>query len=87
MLTEKKSKSLTNHTCCSDNTNFVFLSATLMDTAAIYGPCAAAFGMEPWHPAIADAFAVITGEKLEKKEQYKDNEQVGSLIDCLLTEY
>lgn len=33
----------------SDNTNFTFLSAILMDTAAVYGPCAAAFGMEPWH--------------------------------------
>ena len=28
----------------SDNTNFTFLSATIADTAAIYGPCAAAFG-------------------------------------------
>ena len=48
----------------SDNTNMTFLLATLCDTAAIYGPCAPAFGMEPWHPAITDAFAVLTGEKL-----------------------
>ena len=34
----------------SDNTNLTFLLATLCDTASIYGPCAAAFGMEPWHP-------------------------------------
>ena len=33
----------------SDNTNLTFLLTTLCDTASIYGPCAAAFGMEPWH--------------------------------------
>lgn len=49
----------------SDNTNFTFLSATLCDTAAIYGPCAATFGMEPWHKAIEDAFSIITGEICE----------------------
>lgn len=47
----------------SDNTNLGFLLATLADTASIYGPCAAAFGMAPWHPAIEDAFAVLRGEK------------------------
>ena len=31
----------------SDNTNFTFLLTTLCDTAAIYGPCAPAFGMQP----------------------------------------
>lgn len=45
----------------SDNTNFTYLLATLCDTASIYGPCAAAFGMEPWHPAIEDALGVLTG--------------------------
>ncbi len=45
----------------SDNTNFTYLQATLCDTAAIYGPCAASFGMEPWHEAIEDAFNLITG--------------------------
>ena len=30
----------------SDNTNFTYLSAVLSDTAAVYGPCAPAFGME-----------------------------------------
>ncbi len=49
----------------SDNTNFTFLSATLADTAAIYGPCAAAFGMRRWHPAIEDAYRLLRGEKLE----------------------
>ena len=49
----------------SDNTNLTFLLTTLCDTAAIYGPCAAAFGMEPWHEAISDAFALLNGDKLE----------------------
>ena len=45
----------------SDNTNFTYLSATLLDTASIYGPCAASFGMKPWHPAIQDAWDLLTG--------------------------
>ncbi|MGN0266884.1 MAG: S66 peptidase family protein [Lachnospiraceae bacterium] len=51
----------------SDNTNFTFLLTTLCDTAAIYGPCAAAFGQEPWHPAIWDALKTIQGKKLTMK--------------------
>ena len=47
----------------SDNTNFTFLSATLADTAAIYGPCAGSFGMEPWDPSLSDAFALLTGKE------------------------
>lgn len=65
----------------SDNTNMTFLLPTLADTAAIYGPCAPAFGMEPWHPAIQDAFDLITGKKctvrgydLYEKEGLKDEE-------------
>ena len=65
----------------SDNSNFTFLSATIMDTAAIYGPCAAAYGMEPWHPAIGDAWDLLTGKKdtvhgydLWEKESLKDAE-------------
>lgn len=65
----------------SDNTNFTFLSATLMDTAAIYGPCAAAFGMEPWHQSITDAFDLLRGKihtvsgyDLWEKEGLKDEE-------------
>ena len=46
----------------SDNTNFTFLLTTLCDTASVYGPCAPAFGMRDWHPAIQDAFGVLTGE-------------------------
>ena len=65
----------------SDNTNFTFLLSTICDTAAVYGPCAGTFGMEPWHPAIQDAFDVLTGEKLTikgydlyEKEGLKDEE-------------
>ena len=65
----------------SDNTNFTFLSAILMDTAAIYGPCAASFGMEPWHPAVSDAWELLCGKKdtikgydLWEKEGIKDEE-------------
>lgn len=65
----------------SDNTNMTFLLTTLADTAAIYGPCAAAFGMEPWHGAIQDAFDLLHGRKLEfcgydlwEKESLKDEE-------------
>lgn len=47
----------------SDNTNLTFLLPTLCDVAAIYGPCAASFGMEPWHPAIRDAFELLGGRK------------------------
>lgn len=48
----------------SDNTNMTFLLPTLCDTAAIYGPNAPAFGMEPWHPSIEDAWLLLTGRKL-----------------------
>lgn len=49
----------------SDNTNITYLLTTFCDTASIYGPCAAAFGMRPWHPSLEDAFAILTGEKKE----------------------
>ena len=48
----------------SDNTNFTFLSATIADTAAIYGPCVSSFGMEPWHSSVQDALDLITGRNL-----------------------
>ena len=47
----------------SDNTNLTFTLPTLCDTAAVYGPCASSFGMQPLHPSVEDAFAVLTGEK------------------------
>ena len=75
----------------SDNTNFTFLSATLCDTAAIYGPCAAAFGMEPWHESLYDAMALLTGKKdtisgysMWEKESLKDEEH--PLVPYNLTE-
>lgn len=46
----------------SDNTNMTYLLTTLCDTASVYGPCASDFGMEPWHPAVQDAFGVLTGK-------------------------
>ena len=51
----------------SDNTNFTFLSATLADTAAIYGPCVSDFGMIEWHESIEDAFDLLCGRKLTFK--------------------
>lgn len=60
----------------SDNTNLTFLLPTLCDTAAVYGPNAGSFGMEPWHPAIWDAYKLLTGEKLEVKS-YKKWEKEG----------
>lgn len=45
----------------SDNTNLTFLLVTLCDTAAIYGPCAAAFGMNPWHESLKDAMEILKG--------------------------
>lgn len=65
----------------SDNTNMTFLLTTLCDTAAIYGPCAAAFGMEPWHESIQDAYDLLRGKSLQvsgyslwEKESLKDEE-------------
>ena len=65
----------------SDNTNMTFLLTTLCDTAAIYGPCAAAFGMEPWHESLEDAYQLLRGKKKEicgyelwEKEGLKDEE-------------
>ena len=65
----------------SDNTNFTFLSTILLDTAAIYGPCASSFGMEPWHDAIHDAWNLLHGKidtvktyGLWEKEGLKDEE-------------
>ena len=51
----------------SDNTNLVFLLTTLCDTAAVYGPCAGSFGMEPWHESIQDALDLLRGKKLVMK--------------------
>ena len=65
----------------SDNTNMTLLLATLCDTAAIYGPCAAAFGMEPQHASLEDAMRLLRGQKLTmqgydkwERESLKDEE-------------
>ena len=65
----------------SDNTNYIFLSATLADTAAIYGPCAPSFGMEPWDESLQDAFDLLRGKKtvfheypLWQKDSLRDEE-------------
>lgn len=65
----------------SDNTNFTFLLTTLCDTAAVYGPCAPAFGMQPWHASLEDAYAILCGKQREvhnydgwEKESFKDAE-------------
>ena len=57
------------------------LLATLCDTAAIYGPCAAAFGMEPRHVSLEDAMGLLRGQKLTmqgydkwERESLKDEE-------------
>lgn len=46
----------------SDNTNFTFLLNTICDTAAIYGPCAATFGMNPWNEALEDTYNLLKGK-------------------------
>ncbi|MCR5784113.1 MAG: LD-carboxypeptidase [Eubacterium sp.] len=75
----------------SDNTNFTFLSATIMDTAAVYGPCAAAFGMETWHESLNDAYGVLSGKvnavsnyDMWEKESLKDEDH--PLVPYNLTE-
>ena len=47
----------------SDNTNLTFTLPVLCDTAAIYGPNAAAFGVAEWHESLSDALALLRGEK------------------------
>lgn len=75
----------------SDNTNLTFLLPTLCDTAAVYGPCAAAFGMEPWHQSLCDAYGLLRGNSgtvsgyaLWEKEGGKDEEH--PLLPYNLTE-
>lgn len=65
----------------SDNTNLIYPLVTLCDTTAIYAPCAAAFGMEPWHISIQDTYELLIGQKWEvesyplwEKESLKDEE-------------
>ncbi len=73
----------------SDNTNMTYLLTTLCDTASIYGPCAGTFGMEPIHPAIEDAFELLTGKKrvmtgyeLWEKDSLKNEENPLATINA-----
>jgi muramoyltetrapeptide carboxypeptidase LdcA involved in peptidoglycan recycling len=75
----------------SDNTNLTFLLATLCDVAAIYGPCAATFGMEPWHSAIKDALDVMTGatavvSSYDKWERESIKDETNPLVPYNVTE-
>ncbi len=47
----------------SDNTNMTYLLATICDIASIYGPCAGAYGMEPWHTSLQDVLELLKGDK------------------------
>lgn len=65
----------------SDNTNLIYLLATLADTAAVYAPCASTFGTQPWHPSLQDALDIVTGRTrtvsgygLWEKEKNRDEE-------------
>jgi len=75
----------------SDNTNMTFLLTTLCDTAAIYGPCAQTFGMEPWDVSLQDTYDLLCGKKstvsgygLWEKNSLKDKEH--PLVPYNLTE-
>ena len=48
----------------SDNTNLGILLATHCDIASVYGPNGPAFGMEPWHCSVQDAYDLVGGNKL-----------------------
>ena len=61
----------------SDNTNLGLLLATICDTASVYGPNAPAFGMEPWHRSVQDAYDLVCGNQLNF-ESY-DGWQIESL--------
>ena len=50
----------------SDNTNFTFLLSTICDTAAVYGPCAGTFGMEPWHESLSDTCLLYTSDAADE---------------------
>ncbi len=73
----------------SDNTNMTFLLNTLCDTAAIYGPCASSFGMEPWHPCLTDAMDLLEGKRKQagsygtwEKEGIKDEDHPLAPYQC-----
>ncbi len=65
----------------SDNTNFVFPSTAIMDTAAIYGSCFSGFGQRKMHASAEDALALLRGKKLSFS-----NYDMWELSDMELTE-
>jgi len=54
----------------SDITNFTFPYVTACDGYGLYGPSAAAFGMEPWHACIRDALDLLQG-KIDTVRSYE----------------
>lgn len=64
----------------SDNTNLGLLLATICDTASVYGPNAPAFGMEPWHCSVQDAYDLVCGN------QFSFDSYDGWQIESLKTE-
>ena len=70
----------------SDNTNLTFTLPVLCDTAAIYGPCAPAFGRLPLHSSLEDALQLLEGKKLEVKN-YEFWEKEGCDSEAPLSSY
>lgn len=78
----------------SDITNFIFPYVTMCGGYGIYGPCASAFGMEPWHSSIEDALALMQG-KIDTVRSYpawegiddgkKDEEHPLAPYNCVQT--
>lgn len=69
----------------SDNTHFTFLLPTLCDTAAVYGPHAPTFGMEPWDESLFDAMALLNGTKTEFLDYPKwEREKVATPLEPYL---
>jgi len=71
----------------SDNTNLTFLLPTICDTAAIYGPCAGAFGRIPYHKSIKDTVDVLTGSNLTVRNYDKWEKDCDEYGDDALAPY
>ena len=71
----------------SDNTNMTFLLTTLCDTASVYGPCAPAFGMEPWHPSLQDAMEILEGKRRSVESYGMWEQESGKSEENPLTPY
>ena len=78
----------------SDITNFIFPYVTACGGYGIYGPSAAAFGMEPWHASIGHALDLLQG-RIDTVSSYdswqgiedglKDEEHPLAPYNCLQT--